>query len=248
VNAIIEDAEVDAEIASMDLSSFSEDPELQEELRNIILQRREVFKGAGRIRCAPHRVNVPEKTMPICEPLHRRSPQELEVERKAIHSLLSSGIMEPSTSPWVTHKGSVKKKDGTIRTTIDFRCLKSVMTADAYPMEEMGAAVERLAEHRIFTAVDLKHGFFQIDLDQASREFTAVRTCSGLLKYCRLPQCLKNSPKVCQRAVNHVLGDIKGKVALAFMDEILCGTRDQREYIMLVAKILDRFLDAGAPL
>jgi hypothetical protein len=45
-----------------------------------------------------------------------------------------------------------------------------------------------------------------------------------------------------------VLGDIKGKVALAFMDEILCGTRDQREYIMLVAKILDRFLDAGAPL
>jgi transposase InsO family protein len=248
VNAIIEDAEVDAEICSMNLSSFSEDPQLQNELRNVIWQRREVFKGTGRIRCAPHRINVPENTKPICEPLRRRSPQELEVERKAMHSLLTSGIMEPSTSPWATHNVFVKKKDGTIRTTTDFRRLNSVTTADAYPMEDMGAAVEWLAEHRIFTVVDLKHGFFQIDLDQASREFTAVRTCLGLLQYCRLPQGLKNSPAVCQRAVNHVLGDLRGKEVLAYMDDILCGTRDEREHIMLVAMILDRFLDAGARL
>jgi hypothetical protein len=64
------------------------------------------------------------------------------------------------------------------------------------------------------------------------------------------PSSVLSAPSVPQElsAVNHVLGDIKGKVALAYMDEILCGTRDQREYIMLVAKILDRFLDAGAPL
>jgi Reverse transcriptase (RNA-dependent DNA polymerase) len=89
---------------------------------------------------------------------------------------------------------------------------------------------------------------FQIDLDQASREFTAVRVFLGLLQYYRLPQGLKNSPAVCQPAMNHVLGDLRGKEVLAYMDDILCGTGDERDYIMLVTMILDRFLDAGARL
>jgi hypothetical protein len=78
VNAIIEDAKVDVEICSMDLYSFREDPQLQKELHNVIWQRREVFKGTGKIWRAPHRINVPENTEPICEPLRRSSLQELE--------------------------------------------------------------------------------------------------------------------------------------------------------------------------
>jgi Reverse transcriptase (RNA-dependent DNA polymerase) len=149
--------------------------------------------------------------------------------------------MEPSNSPWATHNDFVKKETGTIRTTTDVRHFNSVTTADigyayAYPMEDMGAAVEWLGEHRIFTVVDLKHGFFQIDLDQASPEFTAVRTCLGLLQYCRLPQDLKNSPAVCQRDLNHVLGDLRGKEEQAYMDDILCGTGDERDHIREVAQ------------
>jgi hypothetical protein len=175
VSAVIEDAEVDAEIMSMDFSNFSQEKELQEALRDAIWQRREVFKGTGRIRCAPHVIRITEGTAPICEPLRRRSPQELDVEREAMQKLPSSGIMEHSTSPWATHNVFVKKKDGRIRTTTDFRRLNSVTMAD--PMEDMGAAIEWLAERKIFTVLDLKHGFFQIGLDAESRAFTAVRTC-----------------------------------------------------------------------
>ena len=233
---------------SLDLSSFSKNVAMLKKLRQVIWDRRAVFKGTGHIQGVAHRIKVPHDTAPICDAMRRRSPAEEETEREAMAKLLEAGIMEPSTSAWASHNVMVRKKDGTFRTTTVFRRLNSVTTADAYPMEDMSAAIEWLAQRRIFTMVDLKQGFFQIDLAVESRPLTAVRTVLGLLQYTRLPQGLKNSPAVCQRAVNHILGDLKGQQVLAYRDDILAGSMGEEEHVQLVRLLLDRILDAGARL
>jgi hypothetical protein len=162
--------------------------------------------------------------------------------------LLKIGVMEASESAWARRNVFVKKKDGSYRTTTDFRRLNDVTTADPYPMENMSAAIEWLASRTIFSVVDLKQGFFQIDLEPQSRPLTAARTCLGLLQYRRLPQGLKKSPAVFQRAVNKILGDMRGQEVLAYMDDVLCGSMDEGEHVELVQALLSRILKAGARL
>ena len=53
---------------------------------------------------------------------------------KELEEMKVGGVIEPSTSDWVTPIVVVRKKDGGIRLYVDFRRLNSVSRMDAYPM------------------------------------------------------------------------------------------------------------------
>ncbi|KAJ8903239.1 hypothetical protein NDN08_004349 [Rhodosorus marinus] len=51
-------------------------------------------------------------------------------------------------------------------------------------------------------------------------------TPPGLYQYTRMPQGLKNSPATLQRVINATLGDLKGRPAFAYMDDLTVGSED----------------------
>ena len=124
-----------------------------------------------------------------------------------MQKLLRLGVVEPATSLWAASNVFVKKKDGSMRVTSDFRELNALTVRDTHPMEDVRATLDWMASKTIFSTFNLKDGFFQIELDEESRNFTAIRIVLGLLRYLRLRQGLKNLPAVFQRVVNVILGD-----------------------------------------
>ncbi len=128
----------------MDLSSFSTKKELQEALRSLSWEKRNIFKGVGSIKNISHKIKLIEGSEPIFLPLRRRTPAEQEFERKEVKKLVERGILEPSTSPWGTLNVFVPKKDGTLRTTSDFRRLNAMTETDVYPMEDMKTTLDWL--------------------------------------------------------------------------------------------------------
>ena len=68
----------------------------------------------GRTDLVQHRINTgnhpPFKQRPRHLPISQR-----EVEREEIEKMLSSGVIEPSESPWASPIVLVRKKDGSIR-------------------------------------------------------------------------------------------------------------------------------------
>ena len=162
-----------------------------------------------------------------------------------MEKLLQVGIVEHSESPWAANNVFVPKKDGSLRCTTDFRALNSRTVSDQYPMEGVKETLDWLASKKVFSKFDLKDGYFQVELDVASRQYTAVRTVVGLLQYCRLPMGMKNSPGVFQRIVNRVLGKFKGKSVWAFMDDGNVGTEDEETHLNELNKILTCMLEAG---
>ena len=228
-----------------DYSEFSADPRMRKRLHDLLWSRREIFKGLGRINGVKHEIILKDNTKPICQPLRKRSPKEQDIEREAMQKLIELGVLEPSTSPWASNNVFVRKKDGSIRVTSDFRALNDATVTDSYPMEDMRHVLDWLSSKKVLSTFDLKDAFYQVELEDSSKQPTAIRTVVGLLQYTRLPQGMKNSSVTLQRIINTVLGDRKGQDVFAFMDDTSVGTETEEQHLSSLESLLDTLLQAG---
>lgn len=245
VRKVLEGADVDRHLKlEADYSEFSTDPVMQKRLHDLLWSRREVFKGLGRIKGVKHEIVLKEDAKPLSQPLRKRSPKEQDVEREAMLKLIELGVLEPSKSPWASNNVFVRKKNGSIRVTSDFRALNDATATDSHPMEDMRSVLDWLGNKKVLSTFDLKDAFYQVEIEESSKPLTAIRTVIGLLQCTRLPQGMKNSSVTLQRIINTVLGDRKGQDVLAFMDDTSVGTETEEQYLLSLSSLLDTLLHA----
>ena len=114
----------------------------------------------------------------------------------------------------------------------DYRRVNKQIIKDKYPLPRIDVPIDALYGAKYFTTLDLFSGFYQIPLDESSREVTAFITHEGLYEYNRLPMGLANSPSVFQRALNRILKkQIKIKICLVYIDDIIIFSRTFNEHI-----------------
>ena len=70
--------------------------------------------------------------------------------------LLDSGVIRPSHSPWSSNVVLVKKKDGTLRLSIDFRQLNSRTVKDSYAQPRIEEILDALADSKYFSVLGMK--------------------------------------------------------------------------------------------
>lgn len=104
-----------------------------------------------------------------------------------IKELLAKEIICPSISPWASPVVIVPKKDGGSRFCIDYRGLNMKTHLDAYPMPQIPDILESLHGAAVFTTLDLKSGYWQMEMEADSIQKTAFVTSSGLFEFLRLP-------------------------------------------------------------
>jgi hypothetical protein len=133
-----------------------------------------------------------------------------------MRKLLARGIVEPSQSPFGAANVFVPKnplQDGTpggLRVTADMRAVNSVTIGDAFPTEYIQVIVSWLAGKVWYSLVDFRDGYWNVELADGSRPFTAVKKVEGLVQYCRMTMGLKNASAFFERLVNNVYDGLKG--------------------------------------
>ena len=90
-----------------------------------------------------------------------------------LQEMLESGAIRPSQSAWCNVVVLVQKKDGGLQFCIDFCHLNACMKKDSYPLPRMQEALESLVGAGHFSCLDLKSGFWQIKMEEASKQYTA---------------------------------------------------------------------------
>ena len=183
-------------------------------------------------------------TPPIASGPYRVPDRMKEEVKKEVEKLLELGVAEPSHSPWASPIVPVLKKDGSIRLCIDYRKLNSVTAGDPYYMVTLEEILEKVGNSRCLSKLDLSKGFYQIGIEEGSREKTAFITPFG--KYCfnRMPFGLRNAPAIFQRGMEVVLRGCYD-CASPYIDDILVFSVNGVEHLKDLRRVLEALRKGG---
>ena len=87
--------------------------------------------------------------------------------------MLDSGAIWLSQTAWCNMVVLVRKKDRSLCFCINFCCLNAHMKKDSYPLLGIQEVLESLVGAGHFSCLDLKFGFWQIKMEEASKQYTA---------------------------------------------------------------------------
>lgn len=114
----------------------------------------------------------------------RRMPFAVRKEiAKQVKNMQETGVAVPSNSPWASPVVMVRKKDGTHRLCVDYRCLNATTKADQFPIPRIDDLLDQLGKSKYFSTLDLAAGYWQIPLHPDSQAKTAFTTPSGLYEF-----------------------------------------------------------------
>ena len=126
-----------------------------------------------------------------------------------VADMRKKGIIQPSVSAWASPIVLVPKKDDTLRFCVDYRKVNAVTKKDVYPLPRIDDILDTLGKSRYFTTLDLASGFWQIEMDPATREKSAFTTHCGLFEFNRMPFGMCNAPATFQRLMQQILVGIE---------------------------------------
>jgi len=156
---------------------------------------------------------------------------QVEINAK-VDELLEKGCIEPSRSPYSSPIVMVRKKTGQWRLCVDFRQINARSVKDAYPMPMINYILYQLREEKYISSLDLKDGYWQIPLEEGSRQDTAFTVPGkGLFQWKVMPFGLHSGSETFQRALDQVIGPEMMPHAFAYQDDIIVIGRTLQEHI-----------------
>ena len=139
----------------------------------------------------------------------------------------------------------VKRKDGTTRFCVDYRKINEVTWKDAYTIPRVDNTLDTLAGSTWFTTLDLKSGYWQVEVAAEHRDKTTFCTTEGLYEFNIMPFGLCNAPATFQRLMNSVLAGLQWTSCLVYIDDIIVVGNSFDQDLSNLQQVFERLKQAG---
>jgi hypothetical protein len=125
-------------------------------------------------------------TTPIRMYPYRKSYKEREIIRKETDAMVTQNIIRRSRISYGFPVTLVPKPDGSLRFCVDYRPLIKITLQDPHQLPRIDDIFDRLSGSYFFTTVDLKSGYWQIEMHPDSIQYTAFVTPDGHFEFLRV--------------------------------------------------------------
>ena len=163
----------------------------------ILKEYSDAFEGLGCMD-GPYHMELDETVKPVVHP-PRKVPVALRDRLKEeLDKLVREKVITPLTEPtnWVSSLVLVNKPE-------------KLRIRARYPLPTIEDVATRLCKAKVFSVLDAKNGFWQVQLDKPSSLLTTFNTPFGRYRWLRLPFGIKTAPEEYQRRIHESIQGLK---------------------------------------
>ncbi|GFW30421.1 retrovirus-related Pol polyprotein from transposon 17.6 [Trichonephila clavipes] len=170
----------------------------------------------GHTTVTQHRIDTADHP-PIKQHPRRLPFAKQEEVGTLLREMQENDIIEPSSSPWASQSSWFK---------------------DSYPLPRIDDTLDTLSGHKWFSTLDLKSGYWQVEVHPEDREKTAFTSGQGLWQFKVMPFGLCNAPATFERLMETVLKGLTFEACLIYLDDVIIGGRTFEEHLQNIRKVL----------
>ena len=225
-------------LEKLDLTGLEAWPtEQAEKACSLLREYHDIFSlekhDTGHTKAAKHKIVLKDPdTPPFKERFCRIPPLQLDEVHAHLKMMVGAGVIRPSNSPWCNAVVLVRKKDGSLHFCINFRRLNSLTVKDSHPLPHICKTLESLVGAAHYTTIDMNLGFWQVPMDDESKQYTTFTLGSmGLYECESMPFGLCNALPTFQRLMLNCLGELNLTYCLIYLDDVIIFSRTEEEHL-----------------
>ena len=132
------------------------------------------------------------------------------------------------------------RKDGRMRVCIDYKRVNKVVERDHSPLPLIEDTDDATADSVVHTVLDLKDGFFHVDVDEESQKYLSFVTSWGQYIPKKAPFGFTNSPPVFQDYIRYIFRAlIAPGILVIFMDDLFIKAKNLQEALERLRMVLE---------
>ena len=194
------------------------------EVMEVLRRYEEIFTEIPRkASVIEHKIDFADDRPIRCKPYPLPYVQRGEI-REEIKSMMDTGIVRESSSPYASPLVVVKKKDGSNRMFVDYRKFNRVTVADPAPMTTTEDLFGKLGKCQYYSTIDQSKGYRKIPVSEEDIHKTAFVTPDRCYEFLRIPFGMKNSGATLVRGIRKLLQDMDN--VECYIDDLIVYTKD----------------------
>ena len=234
---------------NVDESTSKSEDGVVHRLKNLLNEYREIIsldgEGIGRTNLLTHKIRLKDERTVINTPSYRVPHKYQSLLDIELAKMKDQGLIEDSISPFNSPVLVVKKKNGEIRPVIDFRNINKNIFIDSFALPKIDEILNSVGNSNFYTTLDIKSAFHHVALDEESKPITAFNAGSSKLQFRVLPFGLSSSPSVFQALMSRCLGEILGKIAFCFIDDIIIYSQTVDDHFEHLRNVFTKLREAN---
>lgn len=119
-------------------------------------------------------------------------------------------------------------------------CLNDLAEKDTYSIPNMKNIINATAGAKHITILDLKEGYYQIEIEEAHKHKTAFEFEHKVYEWNGMVMGYKNAPMIFQRIMNKIMSEYIGKGVEIYLDDIVIHSSSIEEHDRLVRNVFMR--------
>ncbi|XP_037089670.1 uncharacterized protein K02A2.6-like [Pollicipes pollicipes] len=121
---------------------------------------------------------------------------------------------------------------------MDLKEVNKAVEASGHPLPDMQDLLEQLQGATVFSSLDLKSAYHQLELHPDSRSLTTFIIHQGLMRYKRCPYGLKSPPQAFQKVMEAVLRGIDG--VQVYLDDVIIFAQTPSQHEVQLSAVMER--------